>query len=266
MGKEKIMHKNFNIIRVEENRAIEKSDIVASEYPLTIYINEEEFITLLCSPKSLDFLAIGFLISEGIIKAKRDVDKIKIDYDRGIAYLTINREFDLVKKLSGKRAMVTGCGKGTIFYNVIDSFNAKKIINTMTIKSKFIIKTMKEFNKKSEMFLKTGGVHSCCLTDLKGIIAFHEDVGRHNALDKIIGECFMKEISLEDKIIFTSGRISSEILLKCAKAKIPAIVSRSAPTNLAIELARQLGITLVGFVRGNRFNIYSGEEKIIVDQ
>lgn len=258
-----MLYKDFVIKKFVENDIFEKSDTIISEYPLTIILNDEELITLLCSPNSLEYLTIGFLLSEGFIKRRNELKQIEIDKEKGIARVKTNRKDGLAKKLYGKRTMTTGCGKGTIFYNITDSLNTKKISIDIKISAAYIINTMRLLNSKSELFIKTGGVHSCCLCDDKKMLIFHEDVGRHNAIDKIIGEAFMKEISLDDKIIFTSGRISSEILLKSAKAKIPMIVSRSAPTDLAVELARKLGIVLVGFVRGQKFNIYSGQNKII---
>ena len=116
---------------------------------------------------------------------------------------------------------------------------------------------IKEFNKSSQLFLDTGGVHSCALCDINKIIIFKEDIGRHNALDKVLGKALLEDIDFRDKIILTSGRISSEILIKTAKRQIPVIVSRSAPTSLSIDIAKKLNITLIGFARGKRMNIYS---------
>lgn len=163
----------------------------------------------------------------------------------------------------GKRTMTTGCGKGTTFYNVVDSFNSKQIYSTMRVQGEDLIRIINKFNKSSDIFLSTGGVHSASLSDGKGILLFHEDVGRHNAIDKVIGEAFVKDICLLDKLIITSGRISSEMLIKASKREIPMIVSRSAPTDLAINLGKQLGITIVGFARGKRMNIYSHEQRIV---
>jgi len=121
---------------------------------------------------------------------------------------------------------------------------------------------MRDFNKRSELFLNTGGVHSVALGTDEGILLFHEDVGRHNAMDKTIGEASLKNIELFDKTVLTSGRVSSEMLIKAAKGQIPVIVSRSAPTDLAVELANNLGITIIGFARGQRMNIYSNPGRV----
>lgn len=239
-------------------------DIVIKEYPFTIMLNGQEFITLLCSPQGLEYLTVGFLLSEGLIKKKDDILSIKIDEERGSGEVITKKKKVLAKELFEKRTMTTGCGKGTIFYNVIDSFNCKIIENNMKIKVEDIIALMRKFNKMSELFANTGGVHSACISNEKEIILFHEDAGRHNALDKIMGEALVKDIDLKDKMMITSGRISSEMLIKCAKREIPIVISRSAPTDLALKLAKQLGITIVGFARGLRMNIYTEVERVII--
>ncbi len=134
----------------------------------------------------------------------------------------------------------------------------------MPIEISSIKELVKDFNKKSQLFVKTGGVHSCALCSIQEILIFQEDIGRHNALDKVFGKALMDDISTRDKIILTSGRISSEILIKAAKRQIPVIVSRSAPTSLSVEMANKLNITLIGFARGGgKMNIYSNLSNFI---
>lgn len=247
----------YDIIRIKDNEIKEDEDIVVAEYPFTIFINDDEFVTLLCSPKSLKYLAVGFLHSEGIISHKEDIENIIIDEDKGHAYVYIKNKNPLAKKLYGKRTITTGCGKGTIFYNVMDSFKSKKLKNNILILKEDIVKLASLFNKKSELFINTGGVHSCALCQGDNIILFEEDIGRHNALDKVFGKALLEDIDLNNKMIFTSGRISSEILIKVARRQVPVLISRSAPTSLAIDIARELNIVLIGFARGRKMNIYS---------
>ncbi|WP_202707865.1 formate dehydrogenase accessory sulfurtransferase FdhD [Sporosalibacterium faouarense] len=249
--------KSYNILKIKGDEVNEIEDKVVVEYPFTIYLDNEEFITLLCTPKSLRYLAIGFLQSEGIIDKKEDIEKIDIDEERGLAFVNTTRTNSLSKNLSRKRTITTGCGKGTIFYNVIDSFKTKKISKRLDIDKDNIYKLMTKFNEKSKMFLETGGVHSCALCKNNQILIFEEDIGRHNALDKILGRILLEEIKLEDKFIVTSGRITSEILIKASMRSISTIISRSAPTNLSIDMAKELNITLIGFARGKKMNMYT---------
>lgn len=254
--------RDIGIVKYENGGALPTDDTVIREYALTIILDGEEFITLLCTPSSLDFLAAGFLLSESIIKSRDDIKKIKMDEEKGMAFVDTFESSVIAKKLHGKRTMTTGCGKGSTFYNAMDPLSCRKVSGDLMLNAQAVLELMKDFNKRSELFLNTGGVHSVALADAEGVMLFHEDVGRHNAMDKVIGEAAMKGVGLSDKIVLTSGRISSEILLKAVKAQIPVIVSRSAPTDLAVELAGRLGVTVVGFARGQRMNIYSNPERI----
>ncbi len=249
--------KKYIIKKYQNEEVDEVEDLVVCEYPLTIFLNDQEFITLLCSPKSLKNLSIGFLYSEGIIKSASDIDSINIDEKMGYAYIKIGNVSKFAKQLYGKRVITTGCGKGSIFYNALDSLKCKQFKNNLDIDYKKLLDIMKLFNKKSELFLETGGVHSVGLIDGDEILYFEEDIGRHNALDKIIGNCLIDNVNIEDKAIITSGRITSEIVLKCAKLGIGCIISRSAPTNLAIDTGKKLNIEIIGFARGNKLNVYN---------
>ncbi len=249
--------KKVEILRIKGDISNLEEDIVVTEYPFTIFINDMEIVTLLCSPTSLEYLALGFIYSEGLINSLSNVRRITIDEDNGIGYVYLDEMNEFSKKFMGKRTITSGCGKGTVFYNVIDSFKSKKIEKPLTIDIESIKRLVRGFNKKSQLFIDTGGVHSCALCSADDIIIFEEDIGRHNALDKIFGRALAENIDTRDKVILTSGRISSEILIKAAKRQVPIIVSRSAPTSLSVEMAEKLGIALVGFARGEKMNIYT---------
>lgn len=249
--------KMIDILRIKGQQITNEEDILIIEYPFTIYLNDEETITLLCSPKSLEELTVGFLYSEGFIDDISNVEEIQVDEEKGTSHVYVKQRKSLAEKLQGKRTITSGCGKGTLFYNVLDSFKSKKIEKPLNIQIDQIKSLVRVFNHKSELFLETGGVHSCALCSLSDILIFEEDIGRHNALDKILGRALMDDIDLSDKLVLTSGRISSEMLIKVAKRGIPAIISRSAPTSLSVELARELNIMVVGFARGEKMNIYS---------
>lgn len=254
--------REIQLIRYDGECSNEVDDIVVREYPLTIFLNDEELVTLLCSPKALDFLAYGFLLSEGIILDKKDIKAIKVNEEKGTVNVYTASQKDISGYFMGKRMMTTGCGGGTVFYNTHNIKSCNPAKEDLKVKAKKLLALMKEFSTASEVFQNTGGVHSAALSDGNDILIYHEDVGRHNALDKVLGEAFSKDILFTDKLILTSGRISSEMLTKAAKRGISMVVSRSAPMDLALRIGEQMNTTIVGFVRGNRMNVYTGSSRI----
>lgn len=249
--------KKYYIRKYDKESISKTEDTVIIEYLFTIFLDGEEYITLVCTPKSLEELAIGFLHSESIIKTTRDIKKIDIYADKGYVDIELENRELLNKKSNLKRTITSGCGKGSMYYNEIDELRLNDYSTKKYIAYENVIRIMSEFNKKSELFKETGGVHSVALSDFEDIIYFEEDIGRHNALDKIIGRCIKENIDIKDKVVLTSGRITSEIVLKCAKLNINFIISRSAPTNVAIDLANIVNMTIVGFARGQKMNIYT---------
>ncbi|MFH1823721.1 MAG: formate dehydrogenase accessory sulfurtransferase FdhD [Candidatus Firestonebacteria bacterium] len=249
-------------IRINNGIKENIKEFVAEEVPFTINTAKMEFVTLLCSPINLDDLIRGFLFTSGLIKDVKDIKKITIDEERWMAEVDLSISIK-EKQMTFKRLYTSGCGRGVLFYNTLDMLHRTKLKSDFKINSFQINKFIQEFRKKSEVFLKTGCVHAAAIADLKEILIFREDIGRHNAVDKVIGSVLANNISFKDKVLLSTGRISSEIIFKVQKCKIPVIVSKSAPTNQAVKLAKDLNITLVGFARGNRINIYSNEERII---
>lgn len=257
-----IFHKITRVRSGEEYLVEELEDRVTVETPITIYVNGRELVTLLCTPEKIDRLALGFLRSEGILTAADQLESIRVKGEEGLVEVELKEKSGLAEKLYGKRTVTSGCGKGTVFFNVLDSMRSKPLSGKMEVPAERILQLMEELQQKAQLFKETGGVHSAALADDEKILYFYEDIGRHNAIDKIVGECLLDGVNTDDKIIITSGRLSSEILLKVAKLQVQIITSRAAPTSLCIELAESLNITLVGFVRGKRLNIYSHEWRI----
>ncbi|WP_350343329.1 formate dehydrogenase accessory sulfurtransferase FdhD [Proteinivorax tanatarense] len=251
--------KKVDIVRFVNNEYKSMEDCVVEETPLTIYINGDQFITLLSTPYNQKELVIGFILSESLISKVDEIEAIDLDKDNGVVEVSIPNYSPLKKKLYGKRTITTGCGKGTIFYNVLDSLNNKghKLNKDVEVSAQKIMEQMHQVQKVSQLYKETGGVHTASLSDGENLLYTREDIGRHNAVDKILGRAFLDEMAVEDKILLSSGRLSSEIVLKVIKAKIPILVSRSAPSSLAISLAERGGLTLIGFVRGKKLNCYT---------
>jgi len=255
----------FSILKLTERGSSSIDDVVAKEFPLTIILNNQELVTLLCSPMNLRYLAVGFLFSEGLIKSKDEIKKIIVDDRRGVVRVETEGDVELAKDVLFKRLITSGCGRGVSFYSAADAQGQVKVESRIEISTLEVLALVKEFQNRAQIYRATGGVHSAALCDIRDILVFSEDVGRHNAIDKIFGECILNDIVTDDHIIITSGRISSEILLKVARRNVPLIVSKSAPTNLGLRLAADLGVTLIGFVRGKRMNVYTHDWRIAMD-
>ncbi|EEG77366.1 formate dehydrogenase accessory sulfurtransferase FdhD [Dethiobacter alkaliphilus] len=240
-------------------------DVVIREVPLTIYLNGQEFVTLLYTPEMADMLAVGFLRSEGLVKDFGDITSLRFDGERGFIFVE-TKNGGLTEKLYGKRTITSGCGKGTVFFSVLDALKNKPVESGLSITYEQVLGLVRQLQENAVLFQATGGIHSAALCHPDGVVYTCEDIGRHNAVDKIIGLCLKNSVSLEDKVLVTSGRISSEILIKTAKLGIPVLLSRAAPTTLSVELADTLGVTLIGFARGRRFNVYTHPERVQINE
>jgi FdhD protein len=241
----------------------ERSQWVVREQPVTLYLNGHELVTLLCAGHHLDELGVGFFHSEGFLKSPEDLKRLKVDESAGRIDVTTTDNDSLQNRLWLKRTVTSGCGKGSVFYHAIDALLARPVQSSLQIKAQQIFERIEELNRMSETYRRTHGVHNCALASPERILLFRDDIGRHNAVDMIVGYGFLQGVSLEDKLLITTGRLTSEILIKAAKVKIPVLVSRNTATTLAIEIARTLNITLIGYARAGKFTVYSGEGRVL---
>jgi FdhD protein len=236
-------------------------DLVIKERSLSIILNNQELITLLCSPLEFDCLAIGFLASEGVIRDRDGIKKLTVDEEKGIARVETS-DMDCTGELLLKKKLISGCSGASYYHFRSHREKQERIPFTFRISESGIFALVTKFEDSSGLFPVTGGVHSAALCDPCDILVFSEDIGRHNAIDKVFGRCILEGIPTEERILITSGRVSSEIMIKAARRKIPVFISRSAPTDMGIRLARDSGITLIGFVRDERMNIYTHDKRI----
>jgi FdhD protein len=253
------------VLKYNGKSFVQEEEEVVTEYPLTIMINGDEFATMVCTPTHLEELVIGFLASEGMILLyHEDVKSINIDEDAGFAYVELHRKPTINQEFYSKRYIGSCCGKSRqSFYFHNDVRTARTSRSKVKITPQACLNLMSEMQKGSQVFKDTGGVHNAALCDTKKLIISRTDIGRHNALDKIYGYCLMNGIQTKDKILAFSGRISSEVLLKVAKIGAGIILSKSAPTELALQMAEDLNLTAIGFIRGTKMNIYTHPERIV---
>jgi FdhD protein len=255
--------KEVEVLRISKDRSRHTTVAVVREVPLTIFLNDREIVTLLCTGAHVESLAVGFLKSEGVLQKRRNLKRVQVDEERQTVRVFTSESTDLAEELFGKRTLTSGCGKGTVFYNVLDSLQSKPIKHSLTIKVDQIRQLMRQLQERSELYRRSRGVHNCGLASTERILIFRTDIGRHNAVDMILGECFLREEGTNDKILVTTGRITSEILIKAAKMEIPMLISRSAATSLSLDLANTLNMTVIGYVRGGSIVAYSGGENLI---
>lgn len=255
--------KAFEVLHVDGTGSAARQEWTAREFPLTILLNGDQLVTVLCTPDQLEALAVGFLFSEGMIGSQEEIAALTLDAERGIVRIRTTTDKRADEKLFQKRVLTTGCGRGMAFYSYADLDRKKPVTSGLQVAPAALFALAKRFQGASELYRKTHGIHSAALCDPGEFLVHAEDIGRHNAVDKVIGRCLLAGIATADRILLTSGRISSEILFKAAGCGIPMVVSKSAPTDMGVELARELGITLVGFVRGSAMNVYAGRERIL---
>jgi FdhD protein len=246
----------FPVSQYTENgkNSIEKT--VAREFLLTIFLNGQELVTIMCSPKDLKYLAVGFLVSEGLLNSKEEITRIEVDEFAGIVRVETKAPPEPDARFFAKRLITSGCGGGATFYASADIATAK-IESKIKISADDVLELAREFQRHSELYLSTHGVHSAAICDGKKILVFNEDIGRHNAIDKIFGKCFLEQIPTENRAVISSGRVSSEIMHKVAKRNIPIVISISAPTSLGVKIAENFGITLIASVSGKKFDVYT---------
>jgi FdhD protein len=227
---------------------------VPSEMALAIHVNSQKLVTILCTPTHLNCLVLGFLWAEGIISGMEDVAEMRVCEKESLADVRLtDPEVDLPKQ----GTLTSGCGGGAAFKT-----ERQRVDSDLCVKPKEVLALMRQLQKQMVLYRLCGGVHTSALSDTANLLVVAEDIGRHNTLDKIQGECLLKGLSARDRIILSTGRVSSEMLLKAAKMQTPLVVSRHSPTGSAVSLAHELGIALVGHARGSRLSVYSHPERL----
>lgn len=250
------------IIRIDNNGIQEIEDIVVKEDRLSIYLNGQKIISTMCIIDSQDAYAVGFLMSEGVIEDIRDISDISISDDGLQVFIAAKINEDNIKNLFHEKTLTSGCCVG-----VSANFEGKIVEKFISQSNRFSLDRIRhaldEFNQQAELFEATGCVHKAMLFCNQNTFV-SEDIGRHNAIDKVIGKARLNMVETKDSMIIVSGRLSMEMVIKCAMHDIPLVISRSAATFLGIKSAMNLGITLIGFARNGSMNIYTNKSRIVV--
>ena len=237
---------------------------VVTEKPLTIYLNRQEIVTAMTLGDRPQQMAVGFLYNQNMLQHGDQI--IAIDYDEELSVVIVRtaHETNYEAKLQ-KKIRTSGCAQGTVFGDIMDRFDKIKLNPDMRISTRQLMHLSKAINTAPSLYLTAGAIHGCVLCTADKPLIYVEDIGRHNAVDKIAGYMFMENIAPEDKLFYTTGRLTSEMVIKTVLMGISVLVSRSGFTEAGVRLARQAGLTLIGRAKGSRFVALSGQQRIIFD-
>ncbi|MDX1422584.1 MAG: formate dehydrogenase accessory sulfurtransferase FdhD [Kiloniellales bacterium] len=247
----------------EQGAAVETA--VVAERPLTLFLNGQEIVTMMTIGDYPEYLAVGYLLNQNMLLADDVVSAIDYDEDIETVVVRTERETDYEDKLK-KKIRTSGCAQGTVFGDLMEKFEEIELSREAVLKTSWLYALSRRINSVPSLYLSAGAIHGCVLCQGERPLIYMEDVGRHNAVDKIAGYMFLNGLSAADKIFYTTGRLTSEMVLKTVRMEIPILISRSGFTAWGVDLARQAGLTLVGRARGKRFIALSGEERIVYDQ
>jgi FdhD protein len=237
---------------------------VTVERALTIYLNRQEIVTAMTIGDYPDYLAIGYLLNQNMLQPDDVVTGVDYDEDLAVAVVRTERETDYEEKLQ-KRVQTSGCAQGTVFGDLMELIEGAKLAPG-TLRTSWLYALTNKINTTPSLYLEAGAIHGCVLAQQDRPLVYMEDVGRHNAVDKIAGWMFKNRVNADDKLFYTTGRLTSEMVIKTVRMGIPILVSRSGFTAWGVELARKAGLTLIGRARGKRFVALSGEDRIVFDQ
>src|SRR5437667_5036838 len=247
-------------VTVRGGRVSEVAADVVREQPLTIHVNGEKFLTLLCSPMMLEALVVGYLWMEKVIGAREEIARLEVSAVDGRAEVTLTHAVTLPTE----RILTSGCGGGITFR--IDHRLFPRLHSTVKVRPAQLAARMKELFQAAVHYQRSRGIHGAALADGERVLIVAEDVGRHNAVDKVKGEALLRDIPTEDRLLLSTGRVSSEMLLKAARMGVPVVASRTSPTEMAVALAEQLGVTVCGYVRPESLNVYAGSGVIVAQE
>ena len=259
--------KNENLTKTIDcfNETGEKIKLpVVTEVPLTIYLNKQEIVTAMTLGDMPELLAVGYLLNQKMLKNEDIISEINYDKELQVVVVRTNRKTNYEKKME-KKIRTSGCAVGTVYGDIMDDFSSIILDKNSKIKTSWIYTISKKINTRPSLYLKAGALHGCVLCKKDSPLIYVEDVGRHNAVDKIAGWMFLNNETANDKIFYTTGRLTSEMVIKTVQMGIPILISRSGFTASGVKLAKEAGLTLIGRAKGKRIIIANGIERVVFD-
>jgi FdhD protein len=246
----------------EQGRPIETS--VPTERPLTLFLNGREIVTMMTIGDHPDYLAIGYLLNQNMLRPEDEITGVDYDPELDVVVVRTSGETNFEEKLK-RKTLTSGCAQGTVFGDVMEKFDEARLPDDAVLRTSWIYALSRKINLCPSLYLEAGAIHGCVLCEADRPLVYMEDVGRHNAIDKIAGYMHRHGVGPEGKIFYTTGRLTSEMVIKTVQMRIPILISRSGFTAWGVELARRAGLTLIGRAKGKRFVALSGQHRIVYD-
>jgi FdhD protein len=235
---------------------------IAGEHPLTLYLDKRELVTLMTLGHAPEALAIGFLRNQRLVAGVEDIEAVQVDWETDSVAITTRKKSD-VKKKTRKKTVTTGCGQGTVYGDLMEEIDSVRLREDVVLAEDGLFALVEKVRRHETIYKQSGAVHGCALANLQGeILMFVEDVGRHNAVDAIAGFMWLDAIDGSDKVFYTTGRLTSEMVIKCAQMRIPFLVSRSGLTKMGHDVAQRVGLTMIGRASGRHYLAFTGRQRL----
>ena len=235
---------------------------IAGEHPLTLYVDKREIVTLMTLGHAPEALAIGYLRNQRLVSSIDDIAVVQVDWETNSVAVTTHNQKSLPSL--EKKTVTTGCGQGTVFGDLMEEIDTIKLRDDVQLADADLFVLLEKVRRHETIYKQAGAVHGCALATIAGdILMFIEDVGRHNAVDAIAGRMWLEDIDGSDKVFYTTGRLTSEMVIKCAQMRIPFLVSRSGLTHMGHQIAAKTGITMLGRASGRHYLVFTGKERLV---
>ena len=236
---------------------------IAGEHPLTLYVDKREIVTLMTLGAAPEALVIGFLRNQRLVKSIEDIVSVQVDWEVNAAVVTTRSGLVDLEKRMEKKTATTGCGQGTVFGDLMEDIESIRLDDSVRVDEETLFGLLNAVRIHESIYKEAGAVHGCALAEGARILTFVEDVGRHNAVDAIAGWMWLEGIDGSDKIFYTTGRLTSEMVIKAAQMNIPVLVSRSGLTKMGHEIAQRVGITMIGRAVNKRYLLFTGGHRLV---
>ncbi|MGZ8228366.1 MAG: formate dehydrogenase accessory sulfurtransferase FdhD [Burkholderiales bacterium] len=236
---------------------------IAGEHPLTLYVDKREIVTLMTLGQAPEALAVGYLRNQRLARSLDEIAEVQVDWETDAVAVTTRTPLEDLDARMGRRTVTTGCGQGTVFGSLMDEIDSIRLREDVSLSEETLYALLDAVRRHETIYKSAGAVHGCALADGADILYFVEDVGRHNAVDAIAGKMWLDDVDGSDKIFYTTGRLTSEMVIKAAQMQIPFLVSRSGLTRMGYDIASRVGITMLGRAVNQRYLLFTGRQRFV---